>query len=421
MNGCKLVLKRIFCLFIIFSFILFGISQNRIVIEGKSRSSKRMDYKNTIQKREAKEIANFHLNVAEDHREGKRTKENKWSDDTKISKTYPLYDSEEKLCAYAFELKDSGEDAGYVVVGANEEYSPIIEYATSGKFYDGELKESEYLLYDGTLGYYKTSETSDVVSDIRDKGHTCKKIKTRKSREKHTEEWQNISEQLILDSSSNPPTSGDAITNPGAYESGYVAVNHGEARNYNLVTYFSTLDFPGYSNHCTPTAATNLLLYWNERKTQKVNLMKGSWSNTFSMLYNYFGTAQNNGTYFGDVKPGLDRYFDEIGVATDIVSYWDEESTNWESMKYRLDFGEPFLYSMCNQYYYTKQGRHTVLALGYMEYVYSTKQSVTNSNYSGYLCIADGWTKLANRYININVGADYSADKMVTLYFVGKY
>ena len=420
MNGCKLVLKRIFCLFIIFSFILFGISQNRIVIEGKSRSSKRMDYKNTIQKREAKEIANFHLNVAEDHREGRRTKENKWSDDTKISKTYPLYDSEEKLCAYAFELKDSGEDAGYVVVGANEEYSPIIEYATSGKFYDGELKESEYLLYDGTLGYYKTSETSDVVSDIRDKGHTCKKVKTRQSREKHTEEWQNISEQLTMATSSNPPSSGDAITNPGAYESGYVTVNHGEARNYDLVTYFSMLDFPGYTNHCAATATTNLLLYWNERKTQKVNLMKGSWSNTLSYFVNYF--TNHGGTWLWNVETGLEEYFDEIGVSTDVVSYWDIGSTDWEEMKYRLDFGEPFIYCVRNHYYYGgNQSAHAVLALGYKEYVYSTTQSATNSNYSGYLCVADGWTKLANRYININTGADYTQDDMVTLYFVGKY
>ncbi len=187
MKGCKLVLKRIFCLFIIFSFILFGISQNGIVVQGKSHPSKRMNYKNAILKSEAKEIAKFHLDAAED-KEGKRTKGNKWSDNTKISKTYPLYDSEEKLCAYAVELKDSGEDAGYVVVGASEEYSPIIEYATSGKFYEGELKGSEYLLYDGTLGYYKTSETSDMVSDIRDKGQTYKKVKRKQNREKHTEE-----------------------------------------------------------------------------------------------------------------------------------------------------------------------------------------------------------------------------------------
>ena len=61
MNGCKLVLKRIFCLFIIFSFILFGISQNRIVIEGKSRSSKRMDYKIPFKKGKQKRLPIFIL------------------------------------------------------------------------------------------------------------------------------------------------------------------------------------------------------------------------------------------------------------------------------------------------------------------------------------------------------------------------
>ncbi len=190
---------------------------------------------------------------------------------------------------------------------------------------------------------------------------------------------------------------------------------------YDLVTYFSMLDFPSYTNHCAATATTNLLLYWNERKTQKVNLMKDSWSNTFSILYKYFKTTKD-GTGLVDAKRGLDKYFDEIGVATDVVSYWNEESTNWNTMKGRLDFGEPFIYAVYDHYYYGGKGEaHAVLALGYKEFVYATKQKSTGIKYSRYLCVADGWTRLADRYIYINVGADYSIDDMVTLYFVGKY
>lgn len=422
MERIRIVLKRIFCLILIISFVLFGISQNSVVIQGKRNPSKRMDYKSSIKKSEAREIANFHLEMAEENMEGKRTEEKKWTDNTQISKTYPLYDAEKNLCAYVFELKDAGEDAGYVVVGANEEYSPIIEYATSGRFYEGEeLDDSEYLMYDGTLGYYKASKDSDVISDIHDEAQIYIKGSTEPEREKHTEEWQDISEQLALAASSNPPTSGGAITDPGAYESGYVSVNHAEARNYNLVTYFTTNDFPGYDGHCVPTAATNLLLYWNERKTQKVNLMKDSWNNTFDMLYKYFKTTKD-GTSLNDARIGLCQYFDQIGVATDVVSYWDNESTNWNTIKERLNAGEPFIYAVYDHYYYggINEG-HAMLALGYTEYVYSRKQSTTNTTYSGYLCVADGWTKLARRYINVNVGADYSSDDMVTLYFVGKY
>lgn len=419
MKEIQNAVKRVFCLFIIFAFILFGISQNSVICVGKPNASRRMDYKNSIKKSEAKEIANFHLDVAEDHMDGKRTVENKWSDKTKISKTYPLYDTEEKLCAYAFELKDSGEDAGYVVVGANEEYSPVIEYATSGKFYDGELKDSEYLLYDGTLGYYKTSKESDVVSDINSGKQKYRKVKQKIQRKKHTEEWEDISDQLVYVASSTPPNSGEEITNPWNHESGYVSVNHGEARNYDRVMYFSTLDFP-FANNCAPTAATNLLLYWNERKTLKVNLMKNSWDETHSTLYNYFKTSPEpeKGTIPSEIKPGLERYLDEIGVATDVLSYWDIDSTNWAEMKYRLDYGEPFIYMTTDHYLY---GDHAVLALAYTEYVYASKQFVTDSKYSRYLCVADGWTKMANRYINVSVGSNLSQDEMVTLYFVGKY
>lgn len=418
MKGIQNATKRVFCLFMIFAFILFGISQNSVICLGKPDESKKMDYKNLIKKSEAKEIANLHLDAAEDHMDGKRTKGNKWSDKTQISKTYPVYDTEEKLCAYAFELKDSGEDAGYIVVGANEEYSPVIEYATSGKFYDGELKASEYLLYDGTIGYYKTSKESDVVVDINDKNQKYRKVKQKIQRKKHEEEWENISEQLTYVASSTPPNSGGEITNPGAYESGYVSVNRGGATNYDRVMYFSTSDFPNYDKHCSPTAATNLLLYWNERKTLKVSLMKNSWPETFSTLFSYFKTTLERGTSPSNVKPGLERYLDEIGVATDVVSHWDIRSTNWTEMKYRLDFGEPFIYLMTDHYLYTS---HAVLALAYTEYVYSSKQFVTDSKYSRYLCVADGWTKLANRYVNVSVGSDFSQDEMVTLYFVGKY
>lgn len=419
MHEMKLAFKRFFSCLIIFSFILFGISQNSVEIQGKNYSSKRWDYKTSIKRDEAKEIAGFHLKAAGDKIKKEKTKENNWSDDTKIRKTYSLYDSEEKVCAYAFELEDNGEDAGYVVIGANEEYSPVIEYATSGRFYDGELTDSEYLFYDGALGYYKATEESDVISDIRNEGHTYKKVEEEIEREKHTEEWEDIREQLSVGGSSNPPTSGDYMTNPGDYESGYVAMNHTEVKSYDKVRYFADYDFPGYTFQCIPVAATNLLLYWNERKTQKVNLMKGSWSNTFSILHTYFKTSpEKEGTNMGDVKPGLEKYFNDIGVSTAVVSYWDAGATDWDRMKYKLDYGEPFIYLLRKHYNY---GNHGVLALGYREYVYSTNQSKINSKYSRYLCIADGHSNSADRYVNVNIGANFSEDEMVTLYFVGKY
>lgn len=64
---------------------------------------------------------------------------------------------------------------------------------------------------------------------------------------------------------------------------------------------------------------------------------------------------------------------------------------------------------------------YAVLALAYTEYVYASKQFVTDSKYSRYLCVADGRSNLANRYVNVSVGSDFSQDEMVTLYFVGKY
>lgn len=58
------------------------------------------------------------------------------------------------------------EDAGYVVVGAEKENAPIIEFRTSGKFLDEKLQSDEYLLYDGGINYYKVDEVTNQATSL---------------------------------------------------------------------------------------------------------------------------------------------------------------------------------------------------------------------------------------------------------------
>lgn len=75
---------------------------------------------------------------------------------------------------------------------------------------------------------------------------------------------------------------------------------------------------------------------------------------------------------------------------------------------------------MFNMHEHYAYGNHCVLALGYVQFEYDKKQFYTDSKYSRYLRIADGWTKTADRFVHINVGSDYVNNSMVTLYFIGK-
>ncbi len=170
-----------------------------------------------------------------------------------------------------------------------------------------------------------------------------------------------------------------------------------------------------YEDNCVPVAGVNLLLYWHERKF--FDLVYGTWQNTYYKLYSYFGTGPMGTSNMKNVKNGLDKYLFEKGVQTGVTHYWDCNNTSWHEMKYRLDFGEPFIYVVSDNCIYKN---HAVLALGYVEYKYSSVQFYTESKYSRYLCLADGWTPYADRYVNIDVGNAISQDEMITLYFVGK-
>ena len=75
--------------------------------------------------------------------------------------------------------------------------------------------------------------------------------------------------------------------------------------------------------------------------------------------------------------------------------------------------GYPFIFCVYNHYLYDS---HAVLALGYTEFTYTTKQSSTNSKYSRYLRIADGWSNLPNRFIHVKVGHSSSVKGMITVH-----
>lgn len=205
---------------------------------------------------------------------------------------------------------------------------------------------------------------------------------------------------------------------PWNYESGYDSQEYKIVPDATFYTYF-TMSELGSGGICVPTAACNLLKYYMSRQRMKTSLiLNNDWNQTFFRLKTYFNTTES-GTYMDRVKPGLDRYFNDLGIQDAVTHYYGfgEDKADWEEMKRRINLGEPFIYSTSNHYLYKEHG---VLAVGYCQYNYREKQSsgLTTSNY---LQVADGWTDHADRYINVNVGNQAEYDEMVTLYFVYSY
>lgn len=77
----------------------------------------------------AKEIAQWYI---ED--KIRNNEEYVWKDGTRIFNIIILYDMDNNPSAYMFELKNKKhEDNGYIVIGANEDTTPIIQFSYSKK------------------------------------------------------------------------------------------------------------------------------------------------------------------------------------------------------------------------------------------------------------------------------------------------
>ncbi|MCI8962289.1 MAG: hypothetical protein HFG37_01055 [Eubacterium sp.] len=438
------VVRSFTCILFMVAVIFVPINNNSIMkAKTMTKNDGVLNYKQQVSKGNAKKIARKHLDavIYDSSNNGK-----KWGNRTKIANGTPLYDAEKKLCAYVFDLKEKEKDAGYIVVGCNENYPPIIEYSMEGKFVmdSTPLKESELIIYDGQLDYYKVDRDSELAMDI----HTNEKQDLRnlekKEGEKHTEEWQMMEAAFETDEnsqensqistlSSTPPYAGnDFITNPFNYESGYIAYSNSFVPSYRFVKYLTMYDVPGHVHYCVPVAMTNMLMYWHERKFYK--LMYGnSWKDSFELLYNFSGGSAEKDVK--DAPRAFQKYLDLFHIKNANIRYYEEEDfidsktgkysaeKAWELMKAEILGDAPFLLAINNHYNYADDSAysaHAVLVLGYQEFKYSTKQYYTDSKYSRYLLIQDGWISTPDRYINTTVGYDYPNSRLVTFYFIGK-
>lgn len=55
-----------------------------------------------------------------------------WDNDTIISSIKAIFDTENNVSSYLVNLGNDGKESGYVIIAADKEEMPIIEYSTSG-------------------------------------------------------------------------------------------------------------------------------------------------------------------------------------------------------------------------------------------------------------------------------------------------
>lgn len=345
-----------------------------------------------------------------------------WSQPLLIEEESKLYDMDGNVSAYAIEYTNKNqEDCGYVVVGANENYAPIIEYSQSGNFIHTNKKI--YYLGEESLDYYIENKNGDLQGIVSSDNLIEKeKDETKSASENYKSEWNSISNFEVSHEnkgknlfSANPPKSGNELSNPYLYEKGWISIAPIDVTKYNL-KYFTTSSFVGYNSHCAPTAGTNLLYYWYNRNKGKYSSMlyQNSWGRSFIQLYKYMNTSASSGTDEKNIATGMKKYLNKVGLKSSSVKWYP--TFDFADVVYELDNGKggnPFIFCLYDHYLY---GDHAVLALGYMEFEYKKVQSATKSKYSRYLRIADGWSSSANRFVHVKVGHKASDRGMITVH-----
>lgn len=318
-----------------------------------------------------------------------------------------LYDMESSVSAYYIPVYDEKEcEAGYIIIGAQDCYAPIIEYTTSGIFFPYSMlnkKQADKIIYNGGLDYYL--DTGNGLLDVSEFG-SIDEI-DRKSiicnfpeNEKLSEEWEVWKEILSqTTASSNPPSSGNNyITNPDNYESGYVNKVSANVSGYNKV-YKTTSSFSGYSNHCAPTAATNIMLYWYKKNSLTYGSLRkngdSTWNDTFVEYHRLMGTTSTNGTLNNKLKSAYITYLSNAGFSPTVTYY---SSASWNNIKTEIDANYPFHLVVQGHY---KYGDHSLVGLGYMQYRYETY----NTLYSRYIRVADGFVSSSSRFIHTTIGS----------------
>ncbi|MCR4840928.1 MAG: hypothetical protein K5848_05250 [Lachnospiraceae bacterium] len=314
-----------------------------------------------------------------------------WSWGINLSDPISMYDFSGKTSAYFFQITDSADYLqGYVIIGANIMVAPVVEFATTGDFcpYNVMRKmNADTLLYNGGYGYY--IQDGDRIYDVSCDGSINELSDDEKDRivnngffyEEHSKEWE--AWKKILEEwtgGSNPPSSGMCI-NPYNYESGFSGHIEHDVTSYNN-TYKTSSSFSGYTNHCAPIAATNIMIYWYNRNPATYGCLRKyadpTWGATFLQYRSLMQTTSSTGTLNSKLAPSYNTYLYDAGVPA--VSTFVSNPT-WTQIKAELYANRPIHIVLMA----SGGGGHSVVGLGYIRFAYS------NGTFSNYIRIADGY------------------------------
>ncbi len=318
-----------------------------------------------------------------------------WNDNTKVVNVIPMYDNSNKINAYTIELT-----SGYIVVSAFLDAEHLIpEWSDEGEplFYELNVSTDDKIIYLGGYEYY-VDDGSSSVQGLYTNNVSKNELVNYVGQSRNIS---NIPESAILNATTNiSPNSVilDPIGHANANYGGQFVYTYQNDRWENYMDYF-TVDYGkgvGYSNHCGPTAITNIIAAFRNRYPTNAINVPSSNNTLFTEIANlgisngYF--SNSSGTLSSSREQYFEAVFDEYSIdpysTYSILSHPDDV----EEYKFPMTYNAIFYVSVRK---HTTYSDHAVVAYGLS--IVSNQNGITRN----YFHIADGWG-VSPRYLELN-------------------
>lgn len=291
---------------------------------------------------------------------------------------------------------------GYVIVSAYLDSSSVIpEWSDTAEplYSEFDTTDGEKVLYLGLYEYYKDcgeDDVADLYGNFVERNSLENYVTASRSAENLPDNVTAVFEALYA---SEVSTASSAITDPFEdAEDNYIGpfvcsdyVNIWEE----YVEFVTTSDFSD-TNHCGPTAITNMVLAYGNRYPDLI-----SFDTSESVFYNVAEIGYENGYRSNDgttYRSTIDEYIVDVFASYDVEATIDKQGTsNYNDISSELAEGTLIYISLINHDTY---GNH-----GVMCYAYTRLISETTGWYKTYLKVADGWYH-SGRYIDLASAED---------------
>lgn len=328
----------------------------------------------------------------------------------------PLYTIDESIAAYLVQYYDeAGKGCSYIVVNnaVNSEDRYYIEFGYGDApvitglrtAYLENIKDDAYrVLYLGGYDYY--IKNASGIYGMKD-GELCK------LKEEDLQYFSGVTTGTQYYTEGETLTYGDILAKEIGYSSCeknidttsptiYITMEDAEEEYFNR-------EHKQIADHCTPTAATNMLIYLSQ-SFPELSVNRENFYEVFMKLYKLMRTNDGQDGTSGDVRPAYVEVLKWLGyhnVKTDVFPL-----VTWNRAKECIKKGAVHLDLINSQIYWnsktcgdinTNYYGHSVLGVGYVSFSHSSGWN------SKYFQIVDGWRAKENeptdyRYVNYSLG-----------------